>query len=136
MQDSSGARIANAKIEVSAIGSAIAREATTEDRGEFLLDDLLPGNYQVKAVAKGFVEAHTEVIIAVSTVRDVTVTLKPLAVPQTVNVESQASSITTESIDLASAVHQSVVTGHDSKPFHWPLEASRTSLISHPALSR
>ncbi len=131
VQDSSGARIANAKIEVSSMGSAIAREATTEDRGEFLLDDLLPGNYQVSAVAKGFAEAHTEVIIAVSTVRDVTVTLKPLAVPQTVNVESQASSITTESIDLASAVHQSVVTGHDLETI--PLAARSFANIAYLA---
>ncbi|HEY4904812.1 MAG TPA: carboxypeptidase regulatory-like domain-containing protein [Candidatus Sulfotelmatobacter sp.] len=131
VQDSSGARIANAKIEVSAIGSSIAREATSEDRGEFLLDDLLPGNYQVSAVAKGFAEAHTEVIIAVSTVRDVTVTLKPLAVPQTVNVESQASSITTESIDLASAVHQSVVTGHDLETI--PLAARSFANIAYLA---
>ncbi|MGA8431362.1 MAG: TonB-dependent receptor [Candidatus Sulfotelmatobacter sp.] len=131
VQDSSGARITHARIEVSAIGSAIAREATTEDRGEFLLDDLLPGNYQVSAVAKGFAEAHTEVIIAVSTVRDVTVTLQPLAVSQTVNVESQTSSITTESIDLASAVHQNVVTGHDLETI--PLAARSFANIAYLA---
>jgi len=131
VQDASGARIAHARIEVSPIGSVLAREATTEERGEFLLDDLLPGNYRVSAVAKGFAEAHTEVIIAVSTVRDVTVTLQPLAVSQTVNVESQASSITTESIDLASAVHQSVVTGHDLETI--PLAARSFANIAYLA---
>ena len=72
------------------------REAVSEDRGEFRIDDLLPGSYQVTASAMGFAQAQANVTIAVSSVRDVTVTLKPLAAPETVNVSGQTSSITTQ----------------------------------------
>ena len=34
------------------------REAQTEDRGEFRVDDLPPGNYQVAVNASGFAEAR------------------------------------------------------------------------------
>jgi hypothetical protein len=131
VQDTSGARISHASIKVAAVGVSTVREASTEDRGEFRLDDLLPGNYRVTAEAAGFAEASTEVVIAVSTVRDVTVTLKPLVVSQSVNVQGQASSITTESIDLASAVHQNVITGRDLETI--PLAARSFANIAYLA---
>ena len=46
VQDATGARIASAKIVVQAVDSSLRREASSEDRGEFRLDDLLPGAYQ------------------------------------------------------------------------------------------
>jgi hypothetical protein len=131
VQDSSGARVADARIDVSAPGSAIIREATSEDRGEFRLDDLFPGNYRITVTAQGFAEAQTDVAIAVSTVRDVTVTLKPTAPSEKVTVQAQTSSITTESVDVASAVHQSVVTGHDLETV--PLAARSFANIAYLA---
>src|SRR5215471_3534506 len=113
VQDPSGARIASAKIVVQSADSAVQREATTEDRGEFRLDDLLPGSYQITVSAKGFAPAGARVSVTVSSVREVTVTLKPAAPGESVTVESKSSSITTESIDLASAVHQAVITRQD-----------------------
>src|SRR5580700_3899354 len=74
VQDATGARIASAKIVVQSAGSSIRREASTEDRGEFRLDDLLPGAYRVTVSATGFAPAEADVAVAVATVRDVTVT--------------------------------------------------------------
>ena len=85
----------------------------TDDRGEFRVNDLLPGPYTVVVRAQGFAEASSDVDVVVSYVRDLLVTLKPAAVQQTVNVQGQASSITTEPIDTASAVHQGAVTSRD-----------------------
>ncbi len=120
VQDSSGARIPAAKIVLEAAGSSIAREAASEDRGEFRLDDLLPGTYRMTVSAAGFAPAQADVAVAVSSVREVTVTLKPAAPSETVKVESQASSITTQRIDLASAVHQGVVGGRDLEALPLP----------------
>ncbi|HEY6770356.1 MAG TPA: TonB-dependent receptor [Candidatus Sulfotelmatobacter sp.] len=131
VQDSSGARVAHAQIKVSSAAAAIGRDASTEDRGEFRIDDLLPGNYVVTAVAPGFAEARTEVAIAISSVRDVTVTLKPLAPSETVKVQAQVSSITTENIDLASVVHQAVITSHDLETI--PLAARSFANIAYLA---
>jgi hypothetical protein len=113
VQDSTGARIPAAKIMVHLVDGSTQRQATTEDRGEFRLDDLLPGSYRITVSAPGFAPAQANVHIAVSSVREVTVTLKPAAQPESVKVEGQASSITTQTIDLASAVHQGVVGSQD-----------------------
>lgn len=113
VQDSSGARVAGAKIVAQSADSSLRREASSEDRGEFRMDDLLPGNYQITVTAPGFGEAQAAVSIAVSSVREVTVSLKPVASPQTVTVESPNSSITTQPVDLASVVHQGIISRQD-----------------------
>jgi hypothetical protein len=120
VQDATGARIASAKIVVQSVDSSLQREASSEDRGGFRLDDLLPGTYHMTVSAPGFAPAQADVAVAVSSVREVTVTLKPAATSTTVNVQSQASSITTQPIDLASAVHGGVVGGRDLEALPLP----------------
>jgi hypothetical protein len=113
VQDVTGARVASAKVALKAVDSAMQREAASEDRGEFRLDDLLPGPYRMIVSAAGFAPAQADIMIAVGSVREVTVTLRPLVVSETVRVEADTSSITTQPIDLVSVVHQGVVTSQD-----------------------
>jgi Carboxypeptidase regulatory-like domain len=113
VQDATGARISSAKIVAQLSASSVRREASSEDRGEFRLDDLQPGNYRITVNATGFATAQADVVVAVATVRDITVTLKPSAAPETVQVRADVSSITTQPVDLASAVHQGVVSSQD-----------------------
>ncbi|MFZ0418609.1 MAG: carboxypeptidase regulatory-like domain-containing protein [Candidatus Sulfotelmatobacter sp.] len=120
VQDATGARIPSAKIVAQLSGSSIQREAASEDRGEFRLDDLLPGNYRITITAAGFASAQTEVAITVTTVRDITVTMKPAATPETVNVRENSSSITTEALDTSSAVRGGVVGSKDLETLPLP----------------
>jgi hypothetical protein len=120
VQDATGARIGSARIVAQWSGSSLQREAASEDRGEFRLDDLLPGNYHVTVSAKGFAPAQAEVAVAVATVRDITVTLKPASASETVNVQGNSSSITTEVIDTSSAVRGGVVASHDLETLPLP----------------
>jgi Carboxypeptidase regulatory-like domain/TonB dependent receptor len=113
VQDTTGARIPSARILVQSLDSPVQRTAISEDRGEFRLDDLLPGSYRITVSATGFAPAQANVSIAVSSVREVTVTLKLAAPAETVFVQGQNSSITTQPIDLVSVVHQGVVTSQD-----------------------
>ena len=113
VEDSSGARIASATIEVRALGPALLREATADDRGEFRIDQLPADSYGVTVSSKGFAEAHADVTVQISSVRELTITLKPAPVQQSVTVQQPASSITTEPLDTASAVLQGVVTTKD-----------------------
>jgi hypothetical protein len=119
VQDATGARIPSAKIVVRSVDSSLQREAASEDRGEFRLDDLLPGIYHMTVSAAGFATAKSDVSVAVSSVREVTVTLKPEAASQTVTVQS-VSSITTQPIDLSTAVHGGVVGGQDLEALPLP----------------
>ena len=111
--DASGARVPGAQVVVRSSGSALTREGAADDRGEFRVEGLLPGRYRMTVTAKGFAEAAADVEVVVSSVRDVTVALKPESGRETVSVQGKASSITTEPIDTASAVHQGAVTAHD-----------------------
>src|SRR6202521_3334550 len=113
VQDPSGGRVASATITAQSEGSALKREVTSDAHGEFRLNELLPGTYRLVVNAQGFAEASANVAVVVSSVRDVAVTLKPAAAAETVNVHAQPSSITTQSIDLASVVHQGTVSSHD-----------------------
>ena len=129
VEDSSGARIAGAHIAAQSFGSSLTREAVADERGEFRLEGLLPGRYHVMVRAKGFADADSNVEIAVSLVRDISVTLKPQSGRENVSVEGKTSSITTESIDTASAVHQGVVTTRDLETL--PLAARSFANIAY-----
>jgi len=131
VQDPEGGRVLSATIVVQAAGSSLKREIKTDEHGEFRLSELLPGTYHVVVDAKGFAEAQADVQVVVSSVRDLTVTLHPAAVPETVNVEAQPSSITTQSIDLASAVHQATVSTQDLQTL--PLAARSFANIAYLA---
>src|SRR6202453_2367290 len=120
VQDASGARVVSAKSVAQLSGSPVQREAASEDRGEFRLDDLLPGNYRITISSAGFAPAEADVVVAVATVRDITVTLKPTNARETVNVQGNSSSITTETIDTASAVHGGVVGSRDLEALPLP----------------
>jgi hypothetical protein len=120
VQDASAARVAGARVVVQSTGSSITREVTANDRGEFRIEGLLPGSYRVTVTAKGFADATADVDVAVSVVRDIAVTLKPESGRETLNVQGTASSITTQSIDTASAVHQGVVSARDLETLPLP----------------
>ena len=113
VQDATGGRIAGAKVVARSKGSSLSGEASSNERGEFRIEGLLPGSYQVTVSAGGFAVASADVDVVVSMVRDLTVTMKPAATPQSVNVEGKPSSIMTEAIDTASAVHQGAVSSRD-----------------------
>src|SRR6202140_1439222 len=113
VQDSSGARIPGAKVTVESAGLSTEREVQTSEHGEFRVDGLLPGEYWVRVKAAGFEVAESRVVVQVSSGRDIDVVLKPTGVHQEVNVSGEASSITTQPVDIASAVQQGIVTAQD-----------------------
>jgi Carboxypeptidase regulatory-like domain/TonB dependent receptor len=129
VQDMTGARIHEAKIVVKAVDSALRREAVSEDRGEFRLDDLPPGNYQIVVSAAGFAPAEAGVSIAVSSVREVTVTLKAVAANESIQVQSESSSIATQAIDESSTVRGGVVGRQDLETL--PLAARSFANIAY-----
>jgi hypothetical protein len=120
VQDASAARVPGARIVVQSAGSSIIREAIANDHGEFRIEGLLPGSYRVAVTATGFAEATADVNVAVSVVRDISVTLKLASGHETVNVPAVPSSITTETIDTSSAVRGGVVGSQDLESLPLP----------------
>jgi hypothetical protein len=113
VQDASGGRLASAKVSAQAVGSAVLRTTQCDDHGAFRLDELPPGVYRVVVEAPSFSSATSNVTIVVSGVKDVTVTLQPAAVQETVTVRGAASSIATQPMDTTTAVQGGVVTEQD-----------------------
>ena len=113
VEDASGARIPSARVTAQAEGSSQTREIASDSRGEFALSDLPPGRYLLVVNAQNFAEVRAQVAVFISSVRDITVTLRPATVQQSVSVESRGSSVTTQPVDHASAVQQAVVTSQD-----------------------
>jgi len=120
VQDTSGARIAGARVVVQASGSSVSRAAGANGQGEFRVEGLLPGLYRVLVTASGFASATAEVDVADSVVRDIRVTLNLETRHEVVNVLGIASSITTETTDASSAVHGGVVGSHDLESLPLP----------------
>lgn len=113
VEDASGARVAAAHVLVQDAVSGASRELTADALGEFRVDDLIPGTYRITVDAPGFAGATSETQVPVSFTRELRVVLTPEAVKQRVDVASQASPISSAPIDVASAVHQGVVTRQD-----------------------
>jgi len=111
--DADGGRIVSAQVAVTDAAKSLRREIRTDERGQFRIEDLLPGSYDLSVNAKGFAEARSVVVVAVSSVQTVNVVLHPQSVSEKVMVKGAAVSITTEPLDTASAVHQAVVYRQD-----------------------
>jgi len=120
VQDQTGARIASAKIALTLADRSVVRSAPADQRGEFRFDDLMPGTWSVEVSCKGFADAVASFAIAVSSVRDITVTMKPSAAATTVGVRALGGSITAQLIDLSSSVHQAIATSQDLESLPLP----------------
>src|SRR5277367_6450124 len=131
VEDQKAGRVASATIAVQAAGSALKRDTRSDDHGEFRLSELLPGTYHVTVDAPGFAQAQADVAGVVLPVRDLTVTMNPAKVQETVNVQAHPSSITTQQIDLASVVHQANVSTQDLQ--NLPLAARSFANIAYLA---
>lgn len=113
VRDSSGARVRLAWITVHLLSTSQTRDSITDDRGEFRIDGLAPGTWQVTVSARGFADAKANVQVAVSEIHDVTVTMKPATIAQSVSVQARGSSISAQPLEIASQVHEGVVTRQD-----------------------
>jgi hypothetical protein len=112
VQDSSGARIAGAGIAVSNSEKSLTRTVQSDAQGEFRVEDLPPGTYHLTASASGFAVARANVVVAVSSVRETTITLRPESVSEKIVVGGDAS-VTTAALETESAVHQAVIYRQD-----------------------
>lgn len=113
IKDSTGARVPAAQVVVAGSSSLSKRHAVSEDRGEFRIVGLMPGEYEVTVSKQGFQPARSSVIIRVDSASNISVTLAEAVVHQSIRVEGAASSITTQPISFNRVALQGVVTAKD-----------------------
>ena len=110
VKDSSGAVIVGANITVKNVATGITRNTVSDDRGSYIVPDLLIGSYEVQAQKEGFqtsVEQDVNVVVGQQAVVDFS--LKVGRVAQTVTVESNAAQIDTTSADFGTLVNQNQI---------------------------
>jgi Carboxypeptidase regulatory-like domain/TonB dependent receptor len=117
VHDATGGRVAAAMVVAKSISSGLESQSTTNQRGEFRIEGLLPGGYNVTVSATGFADVSADVTVVVAMVQDLSVTLKPSFATERVDVQGVVSSVTAEAIDTASVVHQGAVTSRDLETF-------------------
>jgi hypothetical protein len=95
--DTSGGAIASAEVQViDSRTDSMVRKVTSGPEGIFVVPLLSPGNYSVVVNKSGFAEAKaTNIEVRVTETTSVTVTLKPGAVAETVQITAQVAAVET-----------------------------------------
>jgi hypothetical protein len=109
VSDTSGARIAGASVTASARGFSYTRTTRTNAVGEFRLESLPPGSYEVKVEAPGFATGTGSLIVGVTASPSMNVRLQPAAVRQNVNVEGSAASLSAQPIETTNSVVKTTI---------------------------
>jgi hypothetical protein len=99
--DASGAAIPKAKVEAEGAGTGISRQATTDDRGAFLIQDVPAGIYKVTISAPAFSSTvATGVQVIENTVRRLDVHLQVATLGQSITVAGGAETLQTDRADV------------------------------------
>jgi len=138
--DSTGARIAAAHVTIAEPQISFFRQTTANREGQFEIQSLPPGHYQVRASAFGFSEVEAEVKVNVSSSTSVSLVLTPeslkqavevkgrVSPPQPVTVETTSSEIGTiissEELDAVPLAHRSFANIAFLAPMTEPVEPS------------
>jgi hypothetical protein len=112
VRDTSGAVVPNAAVKVTNMATGITIQVTTNKSGEYLATPLIPGTYRVEVSSAGFQSEVTDnVVIHVQSRPSVDFTLKVGSVATTVQVESAAPLLQTQTADVGGVVNsQQLVT--------------------------
>jgi hypothetical protein len=99
--DKTGAAVPNAKVEALNSDTGIAQQATTDDRGVYLFQELQIGAYKLTITATAFaVTVEDKVQLTQNTERRVDVQLQLASVGQTVTVQADAAVLQTDRADV------------------------------------
>jgi Carboxypeptidase regulatory-like domain len=100
--DVSGSAVPNARVDATNIATGIGKQAATDGRGVFLMQDLQAGVYKVKIGAPSFATlVESGVLIAENTDRRVDIQLQVANVGQTVTVQADAAVLRTDRADVS-----------------------------------
>ena len=108
--DQSGGAIADATVTVTDIDRNVPRVLTTDASGEYNAPNLLPGNYKVRAEAKGFKTfERSGVILQVNAEVRVDVTMQAGDVSQTITVNEAVPMIETTNAEMSTTLQSSII---------------------------
>jgi len=99
--DASGAAVAGAKVQALNLATGIAREATTDESGNYRFNSIQPGNYKVTVTAGKFATSVSDnVAVIVNNVKRVDATMKVASQSSEVTVTTEAPLLQTDKADV------------------------------------
>ena len=108
--DQSGGVVAGATVTVTDVQRGVARTLTTDQAGEFVAPDLLPGTYTVRGVASGFKTVERAgLLLEVKQDIRVDLVLQPGDQAQTVTVTEEAPQIETTNATLGGTLSNETI---------------------------
>jgi hypothetical protein len=102
--DASGAVVPNASVSVVNQSTGAARRVSSDEKGNYRFEDLLPAAYQVAAASDGFAQATVSVVLAAGQERTIHLRLQPEGVAESVAVTAEAPLVDTSSAHLGASV--------------------------------
>jgi len=109
--DASGSAVPNAKVEALNIGTGVAKSVTTDDRGAYLMNDLLPGAYTITVSAPSFTRRVVEgAVISGNVVLRLDAALQVSQISESITVSAQAVALQTDRGDINNQVRSQQIT--------------------------
>jgi hypothetical protein len=108
--DQSGGAIAGATVIVTDVDRNAPRTLSTDQTGEYNAPNLLPGNYKVRAEAKGFKAfERSGVVLEVNGEVRVDLTMQPGEVSQTITVNESVPMVETTNAELGATLQSAII---------------------------
>ena len=108
--DTSGAAVPGAKVSVTSVKQANTVDTVSNETGNYTVDHLIPGDYDVKVEATNFKSAeNTAVTVNADAASKLDVKLEVGAVSQTVDVTAQPDLLKTDKSDVAIVFNEKAV---------------------------
>ncbi|MGH9772274.1 MAG: carboxypeptidase-like regulatory domain-containing protein, partial [Candidatus Acidiferrales bacterium] len=108
--DASGAVVAGATVTVTDVQRGVSRTLTTDQAGEYVAPDLLPGTYSVRVEAKGFQAVeHAGLLLQVGKDIRIDLALQPGEQSQTVTVTGEAPMVETTNATLGGTLSNQTI---------------------------
>ncbi len=108
--DQSGGAISGATVIVTDVDRNVPRTLSTGPSGEYNAPNLLPGNYRVRAEAKGFKAFdRTGIILEVNGELRIDLTLQPGEMTQTITVNESVPMVETTNAELGATLQSAII---------------------------
>ncbi len=108
--DPQGAVLPGVTVSITNTGTGLQLETTSDETGNFVFRNLLPGTFDMKVSVKGFKELHkTGITITAGSPRREDAVLEVGAPTETVTVSAEAVSLQTETSDLTAKLNSTQV---------------------------
>ena len=108
--DQSGGAVANAQVTVTNVGTNVSRDLISDDAGQYVAPNLIPGTYLVRVMISGFRTVERQnILVETGTDVRVDVQLVPGEVTQTVQVTEALPLVDTTSVTIGGTLSNQVI---------------------------